>query len=151
MTNYKIRKLSIKNFKHVANFSIDFSEKDLIVFDGPNGFGKTTLFDALELVISGGISRVTNTADGRYGYNDLLFSNQNNKDTTIKIEFYNENENFTVVKRFNANKSIRPLDRKPDNWNLFETYLLKNFDSPLSESKPISTEELHSKLGMRSL
>ena len=107
MMNYKISKILIENFKHVKRAELDFSNRDLIVFDGPNGFGKTTIFDAIELVLTGKVSRVTNTTDGRQGYNDLLFSNRSNQDTIIRIEFYNSEDKFTVVKRFDHNTQLK--------------------------------------------
>lgn len=146
--SFKIGKISIENFKHVDNAELDFSKKDLIVFDGPNGFGKTTLFDAIELVISGKITRVTNTTDGRHGYNDLLFQNQNNKDTVIRIEFNNKDQKFTVVKRFDHTTSLRAAERRPDNWDLFELYLLDEFNSPLLPEYKVDSEMVYSKLGL---
>ncbi|ALC84843.1 hypothetical protein AM499_02700 [Bacillus sp. FJAT-22090] len=150
--SYKIGKILIENFKHVEKAELDFSKKDLIVFDGPNGFGKTTMFDAIELVVSGRISRITNTTDNRHGYKDLLFTNQDNKDTVIRIEFYNkEKQKFTVVKRFDHTTSRRAAERRPDNWDLFELYLLDNFDSPLLPEYRIDSEKIYSKLGLNNL
>lgn len=146
MMAYKIRKILIENFKPIDQALLDFSKKDLIVFDGPNGFGKTTLFDAIELVVRGQISRVTNTTDGRYGYNDLLFSKNKDKDTIIKIEFYNKEQSFTIVKKFDCSIPLKSPDRKPDNWGLFRTYLLENFNDPLLDENFISPEEIYSKL-----
>lgn len=146
--SYKIGKISIQNFKHVQQAALDFNKKDLVVFDGPNGFGKTTLFDAIELVVSGKVSRVTNTTDGRHGYNDLLFINDDKQDTIIRIEFYNKEDKFTVVKRFNHKKKLRASDRRPDNWKLFELYLLENFDSPLSPKSRVDPEEIYTLLGI---
>ena len=98
MSAYKIRKIYIENFKHIDNVLFDFTDKDLIVLDGPNGFGKTTIFDVIELVLCGKVSRVTNTNDGRYGYKDFLFSSNNNMDSIIKIEFYNEKTIYNCKK-----------------------------------------------------
>ena len=46
----KIKKIEIHNFKVFQNIIIDFESSDLIVFDGPNGFGKTSIYDAIELL-----------------------------------------------------------------------------------------------------
>ncbi|MGE6489193.1 AAA family ATPase [Paenisporosarcina sp. NPDC076898] len=151
MGNYKIKRIYIENFKHIQKLEMDFLNKDFIVLDGPNGFGKTTIFDAIELVLSGVISRVSNTADGRFGYNDLLFSNNKKRDTIIKIEFCNEEETFTVAKRFNSQIPLNALDRKPDNWGLFETHLLQEFYSPCSGETIIDLVEINKKLGFKNL
>ena len=51
---YRIKSLRVNNFKcfddsKFYEFSFD-EEKNPIILTGPNGFGKTTFFDALELV-----------------------------------------------------------------------------------------------------
>ncbi|MFV5911895.1 AAA family ATPase [Bacillus cereus] len=148
MSAYKIRKIYIENFKHIDNVLFDFTDKDLIVLDGPNGFGKTTIFDVIELVLCGKVSRVTNTNDGRYGYKDFLFSSNNNMDSIIKIEFYDEEKQFTIVKRFNSGVNLRAAERRPDNWNLFETYLLENFEDSFLDFQPTEMEVIYSKLGL---
>ena len=48
-------------------------------------------------------------------------------DSIIKIEFYNEKTIYNC-KRFNSGVNLRAAERRPDNWNLFETYLLENFE-----------------------
>lgn len=53
----KIHKLNIENFKVFEKASFDLSNNNLIVLDGPNGFGKTSFYDALELLFTGTIRR----------------------------------------------------------------------------------------------
>ena len=53
-----IKRLYIENYKLFSQKEIDFSGALLSVFDGPNGYGKTSIFDAIELLITGKISRV---------------------------------------------------------------------------------------------
>lgn len=58
MNGFKIGRLLIKNFKsYTEEFSYNFAKQDLIVLDGPNGFGKTTIFDAIEIALTGTVSR----------------------------------------------------------------------------------------------
>lgn len=56
----KIEKLLIKNFKNIQNTSIINFDKNISLLIGPNGFGKTTIFDAIELALTGTINRVLN-------------------------------------------------------------------------------------------
>ncbi len=53
----KIKKIYIKNFKGIKNKQIvDFSEHTTFL-TGPNGFGKTTIYDVIELCLTGKIHR----------------------------------------------------------------------------------------------
>lgn len=53
----KINSLKIHNFKIFDDVVIDFRENAANVFCGKNGFGKTSVFDALELLFTGRIKR----------------------------------------------------------------------------------------------
>ncbi|WP_397548084.1 AAA family ATPase [Rossellomorea yichunensis] len=44
-----INRLYIENFKTIDKAVISFENQDITVLDGPNGFGKTTIFDSIEL------------------------------------------------------------------------------------------------------
>ncbi|WP_042366707.1 AAA family ATPase [Bacteroides neonati] len=50
---FKIESLSIKNFKGITELNVDFDEKNIVVLDGPNGYGKTTIFDAIDIILTG--------------------------------------------------------------------------------------------------
>lgn len=64
-----IKKLILQNFKAFKLHEFKLSSHNLIVLDGPNGFGKTSFFDAVELLLTGNIARYTSleteTVDGR--------------------------------------------------------------------------------------
>ena len=73
----KIKKIEIHNFKVFQNIIIDFESSDLIVFDGPNGFGKTSIYDAIELLFTGKIRRFDDLRgrliDGRESFSEHPF------------------------------------------------------------------------------
>lgn len=52
-----IVELIIKNFKVFKSLHLRIDGAQLTVLDGPNGFGKTSLFDALELLFMGSVRR----------------------------------------------------------------------------------------------
>lgn len=58
MANFTIGRIRIVNFKIFDDLKIQFNNKAVTVLDGPNGFGKTTVFDAIELAIRGKINRI---------------------------------------------------------------------------------------------
>lgn len=151
MNRLKISRIQIKNFKHIEHLLLDISNKDLVVLDGPNGFGKTTIFDAVELVLTGKISRIKNTADGRFGYDDILFTKNSNLDTEIRVEFIGENKKFVIAKRIDSSKSLTALERKPDNWEVFETYILSDFSDSIEQGKLILNEDIGSRISVNNL
>ncbi|MEJ6979754.1 AAA family ATPase [Pedobacter sp. P351] len=59
----KINKFHIENFKIFERHTFDFRDRDFLIFDGPNGFGKTSFYDAVELLLTGKIRRYRNLAD----------------------------------------------------------------------------------------
>ncbi|MFD1009437.1 AAA family ATPase [Oceanisphaera ostreae] len=64
-----VKRLVINNFKIFESLDLSVESDHLIVLDGPNGFGKSSFFDALELLLTGSIRRYieleTLTIDGR--------------------------------------------------------------------------------------
>ena len=92
--NWQISKIDISSFKAFKQIHLDFGSSSLLTLDGPNGFGKTSIFDAIELLLTGGIKRIrqlftTLMMGNRTNYDDnLLWNNRSGKkDLVIKIEF----------------------------------------------------------------
>ncbi len=69
MVKLIIKRLVIRNFKIFEALDITLESDRLVVLDGPNGFGKSSFFDALELLLTGTIRRYVEleeiTVDGR--------------------------------------------------------------------------------------
>jgi exonuclease SbcC len=105
----KLGKLRVENFKSFEDdFTVDFTGSDLLILDGPNGFGKTTLFDAIELCFTGRIGRVLST--DRKQKNSHLLKNKANKETRVFLELVEGNGTKVVVY-----VSIPPNTSKDDN------------------------------------
>ena len=74
MKRFKISRIHIYNFKGFKNIELDLSSYSFPILGGKNGFGKTTIFDAIELVLSGKIKRMSNyvgNVDKRYNYQGI--------------------------------------------------------------------------------
>lgn len=56
---YRLEKLVMHNFKLFAHAEIDMESMNLVMLDGPNGYGKTSTFDALEYLFTGNVRRVS--------------------------------------------------------------------------------------------
>lgn len=57
MSNIRIERIKLHNFKGVDDLDFQMGDGDAIILGGKNGFGKTTIFDAIELVLTGRIDR----------------------------------------------------------------------------------------------
>ncbi len=107
---YRIKSLRVNNFKcfddsKFYEFSFD-EEKNPIILTGPNGFGKTTFFDALELVFSKNITRFETKIENKSTNllkNVLL--NKAEKDGYLVVTLVNENKEYiTLMARIDHTK-----------------------------------------------
>jgi exonuclease SbcC len=92
----KLGRMRIENFKSfIEPISFDFTGNDLVLFDGPNGFGKTTIFDAVELCFTGKVSRVKNT--DIKAKKDHILKGDNGKPTTVQLELLNGEATLLII------------------------------------------------------
>lgn len=112
MMQYQIVNLRVKNFKCFDNakfyeFCIDY-EKNPIILSGPNGFGKTTFFDAIELIFSKNITRLNTAIENKktnLGKNILL--NKANVDGYVVLTLKRqENEFLTLFAKISNNNKL---------------------------------------------
>ncbi|MBO3636607.1 ATP-binding protein [Bacillus subtilis] len=139
---FYINKIYIKNFKLFNNVAqpIELKSKNLTVLDGPNGFGKTSIFDVIEIILTGRLKRIRKS-DGRTSYKELLLQNDKSIESILKIEFVNESgqNKFTVVKRIESNFTTEK--NSPDDFEIFQTHLLSDFNQDLNEGNLITNNE----------
>lgn len=101
----KIKKILIYNFKNFRYETvIDFSE-DITFLVGPNGFGKTTIFDAIELGLTGNLSRINKVTGENIAYNKPFFQNELGHPVVIKLWLEKEQGNQLVIVRSLVNDS----------------------------------------------
>lgn len=124
-----IKSVYLQNFKGIKEKTIiDFCE-DTTLLIGPNGFGKTTIFDALELAFTGKIYRteqkkVTNDIND---YKKPFFQNTSTEDVIIKVWLKDEHgKNLIIVKYYDKNTGVNRRGRaklnKPQDFSILETY-----------------------------
>lgn len=94
-----IKRLYVENYKLFDSKEIDFKNNLLSVFDGPNGYGKTSTFDAIEFLVTGTISRIYNSEviAGTSSYGTVFLAKNPQKDVLIKGEFVDEQKKEIVI------------------------------------------------------
>lgn len=134
--NWQISKIEVSSFKAFKRIYLDLGESSLLTLDGPNGYGKTSIFDAIELLLTGQISRIQNLFDTlltghKKNYADNLFwnSRSGDNDLCIKIEFINDDRKLVLARHCPAVIFKNPANNRADNYENFTLYELPEFES----------------------
>ncbi|ENO3536065.1 chromosome segregation protein SMC [Raoultella ornithinolytica] len=155
MKNWKLSKLRINNFKAFDKVEFDFESSSLLTLEGPNGYGKTSVYDALELLFTGKIKRIEQLCEkimpgNVKNYNDNLFWNKANgeKDIEISVEMSNDiNKEMLYLSRRALVNDLKVIqNNKADNFSIFELYKLDSLDS-YENSSLITQNDLDDILG----
>lgn len=134
--SWKITRIEVSSFKAFKHIGLDLGASSLLTLDGPNGYGKTSIFDALELLLTGQIKRIQNlfstlmTANKR-NYDDSLFWNTRSgkKDLSIKVEFRSSARRL-VLSRYATIKELETkTNNRADRFQHFTLYELPDFES----------------------
>ncbi|NRB80365.1 MAG: AAA family ATPase [Saccharospirillaceae bacterium] len=144
MNKWKLRKLEINSFKVFENFSESF-DSDLTVLDGPNGFGKTSIFDAIELLFCASIPRITSLYNSIKGNKtqqytrNLYWNNKSDSEITIKAELYLDDRVIYLMRKATLIDLENKNNNKPLCFEIFKLYQITNFSS--DESETLITDE----------
>ncbi|WP_343679681.1 AAA family ATPase [Chryseobacterium arthrosphaerae] len=97
---YRISELKIKNFKCFTDVNFDFGGDNLVVFDGPNEYGKTTSFEALEILLTKAPRKIGKAKlDKRYTYENSPIHKFEDKEIEISVQLVSSDGNHIKVKR----------------------------------------------------
>lgn len=146
----EIKKIYLENYKLFTIKEIDFSNC-LCVFDGPNGYGKTSIFDAIEFLITGSISRIqeSEVVAANISYSKNCLANDPEKDIRIKGEFKDNLTDKSIVIALCIPASVGA--GKQNNPKSIETqtqsHILPAYDIPIEFWKDniVSPENISSK------
>ena len=125
--NIYLNTLEVRNFRSFKSekFKIfEFDDVHATIFDGPNGYGKSTVFDAIELLLIGDINHFNYTLKNGFKTELSIIANDDQFPTEIQGTFKKGQESF-IIKRF--------LDwRNPTNNKLF--YIQNKQEKDITES-----------------
>lgn len=159
----KIKSLEICNFKlfdEKFNKIDDISDASLILLNGPNGYGKTTIFDAIELALTGEIKRI-NTYNDDLGvkkneaYKSTILVADENKDAYVKLRLENETNAFEIQRLYSVRdrngRDYSVVNNPKKFFEKLELILLKdgqeveNVDATLNEIKLNNIKDFYDK------
>lgn len=119
----KLTGITLKNFKTFdeQSWSFNFDDCQLILLDGPNGYGKTSIFDAIELALTGDISRLI-SLENRQNPADIVVAHNGNEDIQIMLEFDNRNAPGKFLRNIKhpIQKDSRKISKFRDLWQVSE-------------------------------
>jgi DNA repair protein SbcC/Rad50 len=131
MQMIKIHKIFIKNFKGVRQKKvIDFSRASLTILDGPNGFGKTTIFDAIEICLRGRIERTVSydyVTKKNADHKKPFYQNNKGEDVLLKLWLKDdEGGRDHIIAKFLAKDHDGKIGTgkafRPDSWQIISTF-----------------------------
>lgn len=119
----KLRKLTLKNFKIFDEepYTIDLSSSNLVLLDGPNGYGKTSVFDAIEVGLTGNISRLI-ALDSRQNPADIVVAHNGAKDVEVQLEFICDGKSKVFLRKLKDKipNSSKKISKFTELWDLYE-------------------------------
>lgn len=134
--NWQISRIEVSSFKAFKHILLDLENASLLTLDGPNGFGKTSIFDAIELLLTGQIKRIENLFSkvmigNKQNYDDNLFWNvrSGEKNLVIKIEFFKASSKLTLARYASAKALKQKALNRADSFSQFNLYELPDFSS----------------------
>jgi exonuclease SbcC len=120
----KINKATFTNFKIFGEdpYTINFEDQRLILLNGPNGYGKTSVFDGIELGLTGDLTRLI-SLEGLQNPSDIVVAHQGRNNVKIELEFSDNNGNVrTFVRQLKQNipNSAKKISKFRELWNIHE-------------------------------
>ncbi|WP_426935270.1 AAA family ATPase [Pseudomonas fulva] len=133
---WKIARIEVSRFKAFKHVNLDLGNSSLLTLDGPNGYGKTSIFDAVELLLTGQIKRIDNLFSTvmtklKTNYDDNLFWNKrtDKKDLFIKIEFHDGEKRLVLARHAPVETFQTKSNNRADKFKHFRLYKLPKFES----------------------
>ena len=128
MNKFRLNKIYMNNYKLFDKKNIEFKSADLIVLDGPNGYGKTSTFEAIEYILTGNIKRAEECPEvsGNISYDTHFMAKDTKQVVEIRGEFISKEEVLEIQRSIDA-QNISGVQNNPKNLrNVTKTKIILN-------------------------
>lgn len=126
----RIQKIEAENFKLFATRFQDIKQienTDMVLFNGPNGYGKTSVFDILEFCLTGKIKRILQytkeleIARNETGENRILISNET-KAAYVKIGLEENGRDIEIMYYCPPRTKKKSASKENNPYKIFELF-----------------------------
>ncbi|MEG0237045.1 MAG: hypothetical protein RR523_12610 [Cetobacterium sp.] len=110
---YKISSVYLRNFKFIKKNEvkkINMDDENLIILGGPNGYGKTTIFEALEIIFKGRVEGVVKVTKGNRYLKDALYLNDISENGILAVELVKGEKKLSIIVELVPTDSNNELD-----------------------------------------
>jgi DNA repair protein SbcC/Rad50 len=115
MEPIRLETVEIRNFRAYRKPQIFAIGADVTVLYGPNGFGKTSFFDAVDFAVTGGIGRLKSQSEAKFAKTARHLDSQS-EESIVSLSFrYNDRVRRVTRSVSNRKQALlddRPTDRK---------------------------------------
>lgn len=154
---YKINKIIIQNFKVFDTDSKikkpyeQHISKNLQILTGQNGYGKSSIFDAIELVLTGDIKRLYHVSGRTNTFKDNLITNNMDNNVIVGLELYDSKKDkfLSILKYIRKGDIKKEKEINLSEW--FETYISEDkfiLENLLNKYKPIEKHKIEQTIKM---
>ena len=126
----KIQKIEAENFKlFTSDFDKiqDIADSDMILFNGPNGYGKTSVFDIIEFCLTGDIKRISDYSDelaiakNERFENKILIADQSKK-SFVKLVLEDDNKEIEICYCYSPSEKRKGVSKENNPHYIFDCF-----------------------------
>ncbi|MEI2358834.1 AAA family ATPase [Mesobacillus zeae] len=148
--NFLIKDVEIKNFRGYSYKKFEFFKdkedyRGLILLGGPNGYGKTSLLDAIEWCFTGSVHRLKEDFSTRRDSNNkllksLIRNNPGDVEVWVKINVFYKHEQLEIVRVFNLADESKAFDTQNSFFKVDGNLIEQNNTIDSILGKPIASD-----------
>lgn len=133
-----IKRISMCNFKGFPSDYITHTDfdKQLNILSGPNGFGKTTIFDAIELIFSHEMTRFNGLENGNQKFENHLLLNDPSKKGFLCIDVIDDSDNTkqyaAIISNSKSHKFVSVLAKTITYYAIENENIIENWNEIIS-------------------